>query len=83
MHDSADLIYRKNSPQTAVHNICVNEAVQYIVKKNRGVETDDDIPHDRTTGEPQKFSLKPGDTDVLVAGFPWYKFILCYLVDKI
>ncbi|KAJ3915519.1 hypothetical protein F5877DRAFT_81752 [Lentinula edodes] len=67
---SAAQTYRKNSPQTAVHNVCVNEAVQYIVKKNRGVETDDDIPIDRTTGERQIFSLKPGDTDVLVAGFP-------------
>ncbi|KAJ3787693.1 S-adenosyl-L-methionine-dependent methyltransferase [Lentinula aff. detonsa] len=67
---SAAQTYRQNYPQTAVHNVCVNEAVQYIVKKHHGVETEYDIPINRATGETEEFTVKPGDTDVLVAGFP-------------
>ncbi|KAJ4485596.1 S-adenosyl-L-methionine-dependent methyltransferase [Lentinula aciculospora] len=67
---SAAETYRKNSPQTAVHNVCVNEVVQYIVKKSYGIENDNDIPIDRATGGQEEFSLKSGDTEVLVAGFP-------------
>ncbi|KAJ3830251.1 S-adenosyl-L-methionine-dependent methyltransferase [Lentinula raphanica] len=67
---SAAQTYQQNSPNTAVHNVCVNEAVQYLVKMHQGVHTDNDVPINRMTGEPEEFSLKPGDTEVLVAGFP-------------
>ncbi|KIK70457.1 hypothetical protein GYMLUDRAFT_234921 [Collybiopsis luxurians FD-317 M1] len=67
---SAARTYKKNSPDTAVHNICVNDAVQYLVKQNNGIENPQDIPITKGTDEREQFSLKPQDVDVIVAGFP-------------
>lgn len=55
----------------------MNEAVRQIgrreiSKQNHSVKYSEDLPKDRTTGEPVEFSLEPGDIDVIVAGFPWF-----------
>ncbi|KAF9066247.1 hypothetical protein BDP27DRAFT_1330866, partial [Rhodocollybia butyracea] len=67
---SAAQTYKLNSPKTTVFNICVNDAVRYIIKKNLNKNNLDDTPITKATGEPVEFSLRPGDTEVLIAGFP-------------
>ncbi|KAF9066246.1 S-adenosyl-L-methionine-dependent methyltransferase [Rhodocollybia butyracea] len=62
--------YELNSPETTVLNICVNDAVWYIIKKNLNKNNPDDTPITKATGEPVEFSLRPGDTEVLIPGFP-------------
>ncbi|KAF9071000.1 S-adenosyl-L-methionine-dependent methyltransferase [Rhodocollybia butyracea] len=68
--------YKLNSPETTVLNICVNDAVRYIIKKNLNKNNPDDTPITKATGEPVEFSLRPGDTEVLIAGFPWCTLFL-------
>ncbi|KAF5392581.1 hypothetical protein D9757_002235 [Collybiopsis confluens] len=67
---SAAQTYRMNSPNTAVHNICVNDAVQYLERRNKGINDPDIIPVNKLTGEREELPFKPGDIDVIVAGFP-------------
>ncbi|KAF9064409.1 S-adenosyl-L-methionine-dependent methyltransferase [Rhodocollybia butyracea] len=67
---SAVQTYKLNSPETTVLNICDNDAVRYIIKKNLNKNNPDDTPITKATGKPVEFSLWPGDTEVLIAGFP-------------
>ncbi|KAF9064363.1 hypothetical protein BDP27DRAFT_1425938 [Rhodocollybia butyracea] len=48
-----------NSPETTVLNICVNDAVRYIIKKNLNKNNLDDTPITKATGKPVEFSLRP------------------------
>jgi DNA (cytosine-5)-methyltransferase 1 len=77
---SAAKTYQKNSPDTLVLNTGISEVVQYIVKKNHGIElSPTDIPTNKETGEQVEFSMKPEDIEVVIAGFPWQVFdLFCF-----
>lgn len=64
--------YSKNSPHTKVYNICINDAVKRIARREFGTESSNELPEDRRTSEPVEVSLKPGDIEVIIAGFPWF-----------
>ncbi|KAH8997167.1 S-adenosyl-L-methionine-dependent methyltransferase [Lactarius hatsudake] len=67
---SAARTFRRNSPGTIVYNQCANEVLRYAVKSHRGLLMDDDVPKDIYDNSPLPPPPRPGDIDVIVAGFP-------------
>ncbi|KAH9013666.1 S-adenosyl-L-methionine-dependent methyltransferase [Lactarius hengduanensis] len=67
---SAARTFRRNSPGTIVYNQCANEVLRYAVKSHRGLLVDDDVPKDIYDNSPLPPPPRPGDIDVIVAGFP-------------
>ncbi|KAI0066707.1 S-adenosyl-L-methionine-dependent methyltransferase [Artomyces pyxidatus] len=67
---SAAETIRKNSPDTIVYNQCANVVLCYAVKQSMGILPDDDIPMDILGAAPLPSLPKPGDIDIIVAGFP-------------
>ena len=68
-----DLLGRRNSPGTIVYNQCANEVLRYAVKSHRGLLAgdDSDVPRDVYDKSRLPAPPRPGDIDVIVAGFPW------------
>jgi DNA (cytosine-5)-methyltransferase 1 len=62
---------RRNSPGTIVYNQCANEVLRYAIKSHRGLLADDDVPKDIYDKSRLPAPPRPGDIDVIVAGFPW------------
>lgn len=54
-----------------MYNQCANEVLRYAVKSHRGLLADDDVPKDIYDSSPLPAPPRPGDIDVIVAGFPW------------
>ncbi|KAL0569980.1 hypothetical protein V5O48_011973 [Marasmius crinis-equi] len=64
--------YQRNSPHTKVYNQCVNTILRYAIKEHSGHSPKPpEQLFDKTTAVPPP--PKPGDVDVVVAGFPWFK----------
>jgi hypothetical protein len=62
---------RHNSLGTIVCNQCANEVLQYAIKSHRGLLVDDDMPKDIYDNWRLPPPPRPGNIDVIVAGFPW------------
>lgn len=62
---------RRNSPSTIVYNQCANELLRYAVKSYRGVLEEDEAPKDIYDNSRLPPPPRPGDIDVISAGFPW------------
>ncbi|KAF8262785.1 S-adenosyl-L-methionine-dependent methyltransferase [Lactarius quietus] len=67
---SAARTFRRNSPGTIVYNQCANEVLRYAIKKHRGLLADDEVPKDIYDDSRLPSPPRPGDIDVIVAGFP-------------
>ncbi|KAI9510780.1 S-adenosyl-L-methionine-dependent methyltransferase [Russula earlei] len=67
---SAAQTLRLNSPNTVVYNQCVNVLLRYAVKSYRGILEEDDIPNDILNKTRLPPPPRPGDIDVITAGFP-------------
>jgi hypothetical protein len=46
--------------------------LRYAIKSHRGLLVDDDVPKDIYDNSRLPPPPRPGDIDVIVAGFPWY-----------
>ena len=62
---------RRNSPDTTVYNQCVNELLRYAIKSWRGILEDDEVPKNISDNTRLPPPPRPGDIDVITAGFPW------------
>ncbi|KAI0296343.1 S-adenosyl-L-methionine-dependent methyltransferase [Multifurca ochricompacta] len=67
---SAARTFRRNSPDTTVYNQCANEMLRYAVKSHRGLLQKDDAPKDIYDHSRLPPPPKPGDIDLIIAGFP-------------
>ena len=70
-----------NSPETVVYNQCANEMLRYTIKSQQGHLID--VPKqkfDDKTVVPQP--PKPGEIDVITAGFPW-SVALSFLINSV
>ena len=56
-----------------MYNQCANEVLRYAVKSHRGLLAgdDSDVPKDVYDKSRLPSPPRPGDIDVIVAGFPW------------
>ncbi|KAI0275412.1 S-adenosyl-L-methionine-dependent methyltransferase, partial [Gloeopeniophorella convolvens] len=61
---------KRNSPGTLVYNQCANEMLRYAIKQHEGVLSEDEVPRDLYDDSPLPPPPKPGDIDVIIAGFP-------------
>lgn len=53
-----------------VFNQCANEMLQYIIKSQQGHSVE--VPKQKFDNKtPVQVPPKPGEVDVIVAGFPW------------
>ena len=69
--------HRFNSPDTKVYNNCANDVLQYAKSHYDGLPIDPPAPlhpQRRAVSEPPK----PGDIDIITAGFPWY---ICFFLS--
>lgn len=74
-HDSV-IFSRRNSPKTIVYNQCVNELLRYAVKSHHGILKEDEVPKDLYDNSTLPPPPRPGDIDVITAGFPWCVYTL-------
>jgi DNA (cytosine-5)-methyltransferase 1 len=66
---SLNVPFRQNSPDTIVYNQCVNVVLRWVIKVHEGHQVDRPKTIDGKEELPPPF--KPGDFDVVIAGFPW------------
>jgi len=62
---------RRNSPDTIVYNCCVNDVLEYAIKKERLKGQEIEPPKDVYDNTPIPLPPLPGMIEVLLAGFPW------------
>ena len=55
-----------------VYNQCVNIVLRWVMKEHKGLKPEWPRTIDGKERLPPPF--KPGDFDVVIAGFPWYGF---------
>lgn len=67
---SAYSIFRRNFPEANVYNQCVNTMLRHCVKQHDGHATEP-LEHIHDSSIPFPESIKPGDVEVLVGGYPW------------
>ncbi|OCH84951.1 S-adenosyl-L-methionine-dependent methyltransferase, partial [Obba rivulosa] len=67
---SAARTLKQNSPGTIVYNQCANVVLQYAIKKQTLSDQDIEIPKIIDGSQDLPPPPKPGEIDVLIAGFP-------------
>jgi hypothetical protein len=78
---AARSFFRRNSPDTAVYNRCVNGLLRCAVKLCRGVLEEDEVPKGICDNSGLPPPPQPGDIGVTIAGFPWCASTRLYLTD--